>query len=90
VEGMDLTNRENVLVADSPQEFARALIELYTSPSLWETISEAGVEKTRAFYSRAAAEKQLRRLFSDDQAEGGPANPSLSGESAALQPLASV
>jgi len=69
VEGMGLTDHENVLIADTPHEFARAVAELYTSHSLWDRISQAGIEKTRALYSREAAEKQLCRLFSDDQTD---------------------
>jgi hypothetical protein len=65
VEGMSLTDHEDALVADAPQDFARAVVELYTSQSLWDRISQAGLEKTRSLYSREAAEKQLRRLLSD-------------------------
>jgi GT2 family glycosyltransferase/glycosyltransferase involved in cell wall biosynthesis len=90
VEGMGLADRENVLVADSPQDFAKALIELYSSSSLWERLSDAGIVKTRALYSRVAAEKQLRQLFSDEQAQSQPADGSMSSKSPALQPLASV
>ncbi len=64
VEGMGLTDHENVLIADTPQEFARAVIELYTSDSLWDRISQAGVEKTRTLYSREAARNQLQHLIS--------------------------
>ena len=67
VEGMGLTDHENVLVADAPQEFARAVVDLYTSNSLWDRISQSGVEKTRALYSREAAEKQFCQLFSGNQ-----------------------
>lgn len=67
VEGMDLTNRENVLIADSPSDFARDLIELYNSPGLWNRISAAGVRKTEELFSRATAERQLRQLFSGDR-----------------------
>ena len=35
VEGMELTDREDILVADEPEDFARALIELYESKELW-------------------------------------------------------
>ena len=39
VEGMDLTDHEDILVADEPEDFARALIELYESEELWNRLS---------------------------------------------------
>jgi len=66
IEGMELTDREDILVADEPEEFARALIELYQSEELWDRISENGVRKTRALYSTDAARKKLKFLFSED------------------------
>src|SRR6266478_3395928 len=66
VEGMELKDREDILVADEPEDFAEALIELYESEELWNRISENGVRKTRALYSNDAARKKLESLFSDD------------------------
>jgi len=66
VKGTELRDREEVLVADEPEDFARALIELYESEGLWKRISENGVRKTRALYSTEAARKKLEFLFSDE------------------------
>ncbi|MGE5208163.1 MAG: glycosyltransferase [Alphaproteobacteria bacterium] len=66
IEGMELQNREDILVADEPENFARALIELYESEELWMRLSENGIRKTRALYSTHAARKKLEFLFSDD------------------------
>ena len=66
VEGMELTDREDILVADKPDDFARALIELYESEELWNRLSENGIKKTRALYSTDTARKTLEFLFSDD------------------------
>ena len=66
VEGTDLRNREDILVADEPEDFARALIELYKSEELWNRLSENGVRKTSALYSVEAARKKLRFLFSEE------------------------
>src|SRR5436190_16100203 len=65
VEGMELTDHQDILVADEPQDFARALIELYESEDLWSRLSENGIKKTKARYSIPAARKRLSRLFSD-------------------------
>ena len=66
VEGTDLRDREDILIADDPGDFAQALIELYESEELWNRLSENGIKKTRAFYSADAARKKLETLFSDD------------------------
>ena len=50
VEGMELTSGEDVLVADEPEEFVRALVTLYQSPVLWNRLSQNGIEKTRSLY----------------------------------------
>ncbi len=66
VEGMDLTDHEDILVADEPEDFARALIELYESEELWNTLSQNSIKETRASYSTDTASKTLEFLFSDD------------------------
>ena len=57
VEGTELCDREDILVADEPEDFAEALIKLYESEELWRRLSENGVRKTRAFYSVQTARK---------------------------------
>ena len=69
VDGTELQDREDILVADDPQDFAEALIELYESEELWNRLSENGVRKTRALYSPDAARKKLEFLFSDEHFE---------------------
>jgi GT2 family glycosyltransferase/glycosyltransferase involved in cell wall biosynthesis len=66
IEGMELKDREDILVADEPEAFASALIELYQSEELWTRLSENGIGKTRALYSTEAARKKLEFLFSDE------------------------
>jgi glycosyltransferase involved in cell wall biosynthesis len=56
-EGMQLADHEDVLLADEPEHFARALIELYESEELWNRLSENGIRKTRELYSTHAARK---------------------------------
>ena len=52
-EGMGLTDHEDILLADEPEDFARALIELYESEELWNRLSENGIKKnTRALFDR--------------------------------------
>jgi hypothetical protein len=63
---MDLTDHEDVLVADEPEDFARSLIELYESEELWKTLSQNSIKETRASYSTDTASKTLEFLFSED------------------------
>jgi GT2 family glycosyltransferase len=65
VEGAGLSAGDEILVADEPEEFANAVIQLYESEELWNRISENGLKKTRALYSVDAARKKLQFLFSD-------------------------
>src|SRR5207249_10679869 len=58
VEGMGLTDREDILVADEQKEFGRALIDLYESEELWTRLSENGIRKTRALYSPDRSEER--------------------------------
>ena len=69
-EGTDLNDREEILVADQPEDFARAVIELYESEQLWNRISENGLKKTRALYSTDAARTKLEFLLSDAHLKG--------------------
>jgi len=69
VEGMELTSGEDVLVADEPEEFARALLTLYESPELWNRLSQNGIEKTRSLYSVQVARERLERLFNNQHVQ---------------------
>jgi glycosyltransferase involved in cell wall biosynthesis len=66
VEGTELQHREEILVADEPEHFAQALIELYKSEELWNRLSENGIRKTRALHSTETAREKLKFLFGDD------------------------
>jgi len=65
VDGTELRDRDEILVADEPEDFAQALVELYESEQLWSRLSENGIRKTRELYSVEAAREKLKFLFSD-------------------------
>ena len=69
VEGMELTFGEDVLVADEPEEFARALVTLYESAELWNRLSQNGIEKTRLLYSAEVARERLERLLNNQHVQ---------------------
>jgi GT2 family glycosyltransferase/glycosyltransferase involved in cell wall biosynthesis len=65
VDGTELWDRDEILVADEPEDFAHALVELYESQELWSRLSQNGIRKTRELYSVEAAREKLKFLFSD-------------------------
>ncbi|MGI8890866.1 MAG: glycosyltransferase [Chthoniobacterales bacterium] len=67
VEGMELLAGEAVLVADDPVAFADAICTLYTSESLWESLSQTSLQITRDAFSREAATDRLKRIFSTER-----------------------
>ena len=77
VEGMPLINRKDILVADEPEDFAHALIELYESEQLWNRLSENGIKKTRELHSVEAAREKLKFLFSDEHLNGSEPSPAM-------------
>jgi glycosyltransferase involved in cell wall biosynthesis len=64
-EGIALTDREDILIADESEDFARAVVELYKSEELWNRLSENGIKKTKARYSVPAARRRLSHLFNE-------------------------
>jgi glycosyltransferase involved in cell wall biosynthesis len=63
---MELTDHEDVLVVDEPEDFARALIKLYESEELWTCLCQNGLKTARALYSTDAARQKLELLFCDE------------------------
>ncbi len=63
VEGMQLTNGRDVLVADDANDFAQAIVRLHTDASLWATLSAAGRANVQAHFSPDAARPAIRRLL---------------------------
>lgn len=63
VEGMDLVAGDDVLVADSPEAFADAMVRLYEDEALWQKLSSNGREALRRAFSPAAAETPLQMLL---------------------------
>ncbi|HUR21912.1 MAG TPA: glycosyltransferase, partial [Vicinamibacterales bacterium] len=50
-EGLGLRAGQDALVADSPQDFADAVVELYTDPALWRRLSENGMSIVKDRFS---------------------------------------
>jgi GT2 family glycosyltransferase/glycosyltransferase involved in cell wall biosynthesis len=84
VEGSGLRDREEILVADKPEDFAQAIIELYESEQLWMRLSENGIRKTRELYSVEAAREKLRFLFSAEHFNCFESSPAIAEQELAV------
>jgi len=51
VEGMGLTDNENISIAGSPIEFKEKVVDLYTNLEKWERLSENGLNFTKENFS---------------------------------------
>jgi O-antigen biosynthesis protein len=63
VEGMHCKDRHDVMIGESAQAFADALVEAYQDASLWLQISDGGLENVRTHFSFEAARSQIRKIF---------------------------
>jgi hypothetical protein len=76
VEGMNLADHEHVLVADEPQDFARALIELYESEELWKRLyAKRHSQNARALFYRCCTRKTGISLQRSAPAKLEPSRP---------------
>jgi O-antigen biosynthesis protein len=63
VEGMDLEDGREVLVADDPDDFAHAVVQLYRDAQLWQRLSSAGLANVERHFSFAAAREALAAIL---------------------------
>jgi len=64
-EGFGLTSGQEILVEDDPQEFADAVVRLYTDEEMWTRLSKNGLKFSRSNFTLDKARDKLRRLLSD-------------------------
>jgi len=65
VEGMSLTDGENILVADGAEQFVNALIKIYQDGTLWHQISESGLLFAQKAWGVDTAWKNLSAILND-------------------------
>jgi GT2 family glycosyltransferase/glycosyltransferase involved in cell wall biosynthesis len=63
VEGMQLTDGHDVLVASDASGFVNAVLRLQRDEALWQQLSAGGQDNVRQHFSPAAADATLRRLL---------------------------
>ena len=64
-EGMDLEDGRHALVRETPEDFARAVVELYTDEELWRSLSTRSVEIVRDRWAPAAMRARLESLIEE-------------------------
>jgi GT2 family glycosyltransferase/glycosyltransferase involved in cell wall biosynthesis len=62
-EGMGLIDHQDVLIADTDEEFARAVIELYDHRELWQKLADNSLETIKR-YQPATVQTNLQALLS--------------------------
>jgi glycosyltransferase involved in cell wall biosynthesis len=65
VEGMSVRDHEEVLIAESPDEFAAAMQSLHEDVELWAKLSRQGQASLESEFSTAVARQRLQELLSD-------------------------
>ena len=63
VEGMHVQSGIEVLIADSAEAYADAVIKLYNDEALWKRLSANGLDNVRTHFSFEAADKAIQRIF---------------------------
>ena len=48
--GLQTTGERNLLIADTPQDFANAVVSLMTEPTLWQQLSQQGQEYIQRYH----------------------------------------
>jgi glycosyltransferase involved in cell wall biosynthesis len=64
-EGMGLTEGENVLIADTSQEFARKVIGLYNDKTLWNRISKNSIKYCKEHFTYKMAKMKLEEVLTE-------------------------
>ncbi|MEO1341959.1 MAG: glycosyltransferase family 4 protein, partial [Cyanobacteria bacterium J06635_13] len=62
IEGMNLTNAENVLEADRAEEFARAIIRLCQEPNLWQKLADNS-DSALSPFSAPSVRQKIQQKF---------------------------
>jgi glycosyltransferase involved in cell wall biosynthesis len=62
-EGIGMVEGETALIADGPEDFANAVVRLYTDADLWSRMSSASLRHIEENYSREVLSKRISLLF---------------------------
>ena len=62
-EGMNLAHQETILIADTPEDFAESIFQIYTNQALWEKLSDNGLVFVSERFSTRIVKEKLRNLL---------------------------
>lgn len=65
VEGMPFIDKQHGLVANTPQDFCRAIVSVYQNEALWTKLSKNGQAFIKTHFSFKAAQRQLVNLLKE-------------------------
>ena len=63
VEGMHVEAGRDVMVGDTPEQFAEAVIQAYSDKALWQTLSASGLKNVEQHFSFEAAKQALGKIL---------------------------
>lgn len=63
VEGTGLEPEKDILVADTPEAFAAAVLRLYQDETIWNTLSDSGIDFIDRHFSFAAGRQRIESLL---------------------------
>jgi len=63
IEGMHVRAGDDVLVADTPQDFAAAILTAYRDAALWKKLSDNGLANVARHFSFDAAREALTGIL---------------------------
>ena len=66
VEGMFTQDGVDVLMAETPQQFANQIIRLYNDEGLWNKLSKGGLENVQKYFSFDAAKIAINKILNGD------------------------
>jgi glycosyltransferase involved in cell wall biosynthesis len=72
VEGMFARNGQDVLVAETAEDFAGQVVRLYQDEALWNRVSESGMENVRQYFSVETATLGLQQLLNSLREASAP------------------
>ena len=74
-EGMGLTHRKECMIADTPEGFAEAMVDVFEDDALWKSLSENGKASLSHMFTANAAKSALSSAlgdsFSDERVNAG-------------------
>ena len=72
-EGMDLKDGQDVLIANTPEEYMTQILRAYDDVELWNTLSIGGKANIRKHFSFEVAKKQLAEVLAEQTGAEKPA-----------------